>query len=116
MTREQLFILLVLAFVLLINFAARLLRRWVKSGVPRGMGPEAPQSPPRGPRLPLPVAPSRTVREGPQGTPLPVAVAPPAARRRPRSRIGRAPELRRGIVLMTVLGPCRALEPSDPAT
>jgi hypothetical protein len=29
MTREQLLILVVLAFVLLINFAARVLRRWV---------------------------------------------------------------------------------------
>jgi hypothetical protein len=114
MTREQLLILLVLAFVLLINFAARVLRRWVTGKAPRRMEPEASQSPPRGPRLPLPVAQPRRVREGPQGTLSPVAVAPYVARWRPRSRLGSPREVRRGIVLMTILGPCRALEPADP--
>jgi hypothetical protein len=114
MTREQLLILVVLAFVLLINFAARVLRRWVKGDVPRGMEPEAPQRVPRGPRLPLPVAQPRRVREGPESTPSPVAVAPHAGRRRPRSRLRSPREVRRGIVLMTILGPCRAREPSDP--
>jgi Na+-transporting methylmalonyl-CoA/oxaloacetate decarboxylase gamma subunit len=80
-------LLVVLAFILLISFATRVLRRWVQGDVPWGMEPEAPQSPQRGPRPPLPVAQPRRVREGPQGTPLLVAVAPSAARRRSRSRL-----------------------------
>lgn len=49
--------------------------------------------------------------------PAPARPAPaPAARvrRPPRFRLGGVPDVRRGIVLMTVLGPCRALEPPGP--
>jgi hypothetical protein len=66
MTREQLLLLLVLALVLLINVAAHVRRRWMKGEAPRRMEPQAPQSPPRGPRLPLPVAQARRVGEGPR--------------------------------------------------
>jgi hypothetical protein len=113
MTREQLFILVVLVFVLLINLAVRVLRRWVKGDAPRGIEPEVPQVPPPGHRLPPPVQPRR-VREGPQGAPLPRAVPLPAARRRARSPLWSPRAVRRGIVLMTILGPCRALEPPGP--
>jgi hypothetical protein len=54
MTRTQLFILVMTALVLLVNLLARVLRRWVKGDVPRGMEPEAPQIPPRGRRPPPP--------------------------------------------------------------
>jgi hypothetical protein len=114
MTREQLLILLVLAFVLLINFAARVLRRWVKGDAPRGIEPETPQIPPRGQRLPPAEVQPRRAREGPHRAPLPLAVAPSAARRRARLPVGSLRAVRRGIVLMTILGPCRALEPPGP--
>ena len=55
MTREQLLILLVLAFVLLINLTVRVLRRWIRGEAPRGIEPEVPQVPPPGHRLPPPV-------------------------------------------------------------
>jgi hypothetical protein len=114
MTREQLFILVVLVFVLLINLAVRVLRRWGKGDAPRGIEPETPQIPPRGQRLPPPVVQPRRVREVPQGAPLPAAVPLSAARRRARLPVGSPRAVRRGIVLMTILGPCRALEPPGP--
>jgi hypothetical protein len=113
MTRAQLVILVMVALVLLVNLLARVLRRWVKGDAPRGIEPEVPQVPPPGHRLPPPVQPRR-VREGPQGAPLPRAVPLPAARRRARSPVGSPRVVRRGIVLMTILGPCRALEPPAP--
>jgi hypothetical protein len=114
MTRAQLFILVMVALVLLINLLARVLRRWVKGDTPRGIEPEAPQIPPRGHRPPPPVVEPRRAREGPYSAPLPRAVPPAAARQRAHSRLGSPRAVRRGIVLMTVLGPCRALEPPDP--
>jgi hypothetical protein len=55
-----------------------------------------------------PREPSRRVR-------VPLATGTPSvlARRARRSPVGSLREARRGIVLRTILGPCRALEPSD---
>ena len=114
MTRAQLLILVMVAFVLLINLITRVLRRRRESEAPRRMDPEAPQVPPRGPRPPPPVVEPRRAREGPHSAPLPVAAPPSAARRRARSPLGSLRVVRRGIVLMTILGPCRALEPPAP--
>jgi hypothetical protein len=113
MTRAQLFLLVMTALVLLVNLLARGLRRWVKGDVPRGMESEAPQIPPRGRRPPPPVVEPRRAREGPSTAPWRPAGPPDAAHRRPRSPLGGRRAVRRGIVLMTVLGPCRALEPPD---
>jgi hypothetical protein len=114
MTRAQLFILVMVALVLLVNLLARGLRRWVKGDAPRGMEPEAPQIPPRGHRPPPPVVEPRRAREGSHSAPLPRAVPPSAAHRRARPPVGSLRAVRRGIVLMTILGPCRALEPPAP--
>jgi hypothetical protein len=114
MTRAQLFILVMVALVLLVNLLARVLRRWVKGGAPRGIAPEAPLSPPRGDRLPPAVVQPRRAREGPHSAPLPRVVPPSAVRRRVRPPVGSLRAVRRGIVLMTILGPCRALEPPAP--
>jgi hypothetical protein len=116
MTREQLLILVVVASILLINFAARMLRRRRESAMLRESEPEAPQIPPRAHRLPPPVVQPRRAGEGAHGAPLPLAVPPSAARQRVRSSLGSLRQVRRGIVLMTVLGPCRALEPPGPQT
>jgi hypothetical protein len=114
MTRDQLFILVMLAFVLLINLVVRLLRRRREREAPRGIEPETPRSPPGARRLPFPVVEPQRARAGPQGAPLPLAVPPYAAARRARSSVRSLQEVRRGIVLMTILGPCRALEPPGP--
>ncbi len=49
----------------------------------------------------------------PGDRPLPVVV--PLVDRHPQtfSRLGSSQEVRRGMVLMTILGPCRALEPPE---
>jgi hypothetical protein len=114
MTRAQLVILVMVALVLLVNLLARVLRRGVKGAAPRGLEPDAPQIPPRGHRLPPPVVQPRRAREGPHDVPVPRAVPPSAARRRARPPVGSLRAVRRGIVLMTILGPCRALEPPGP--
>ena len=114
MTREQLFILLVLAFVLLINFAVRVLRKRVADEAPRAREPEAPQISPRARRPPPVVAPRRP-HEGPVAAPSPRAVPPVTRRRQTGAPVGDLRTVRRGIVLMTILRPCRALEPPDDA-
>jgi hypothetical protein len=47
----------------------------------------------------------------------PVLIVEPrvASRQRALVRLGSRQDVRRGIVLMTLLGPCRALDPPDPA-
>lgn len=45
--------------------------------------------------------------------PLPLVV-PPTSRQRTRSPVGGLRSLRRGIILMTILGPCRALDSPEP--
>jgi hypothetical protein len=65
MTRQQLFILLGLGFVLLLNLLARGLRRWIKDNAPRGTAHEAPPVPARGRRPPPPVVEPRRAGEGP---------------------------------------------------
>jgi hypothetical protein len=114
MTRDQLFTLVVVAFVLLLNFVVRLLRRRREREAPRGIEPETPRSPPRVHRLPFPVVEPQRARTGPQGGPLPLVVPPSATRRRARSSLRDLRTVRRGIILMTILAPCRALEPPDP--
>jgi hypothetical protein len=114
MTRAQLFILVMVALVLLVNLLARVLRQWVKGDGPREIDPDTQQIPPRGSRPLPPVVEPRSAREGPHSAPLPRVVPPSAARRRGRPPVGSLRAVRRGIVLMTILGPCRALEPPAP--
>lgn len=113
MTGEHLFILVMMGLVLLVNLIARVLRRWIGRGAPRQGGPEAPSAPPPQPRLPQHVVQPRRVREGPQGLPMPPVIPPAIVRRRAPVGLGGRRELRRAIVLITILGPCRALEPPD---
>jgi hypothetical protein len=113
MTRQQLLILVGMAFVLLINFVTRLLKRRV--------GRETPQRPesgvsemPRPARRPPPVMAPRRLPAVSDTTPLPRAVRRVAQRAPGRAPLGGLRAVRRGIVLMTILGPCRALEPPSP--
>jgi hypothetical protein len=113
MTRQQLFLLLGLGVALLLNLLARGLRRWGTGDAPRGAAPEAPPGPARGRRPPPPVVEPRRAGEGPSAASSRPAGPPVDARRRTRAPLGGRRAVRRGIVLMTVLGPCRALEPPD---
>jgi hypothetical protein len=69
----------------------------------------APAPPPAAPAPPL-AAPAPIART----VPAPHATPPAPSRRRPAARLFRTrKDLRHAIVLMTVLGPCRALEPHE---
>ena len=69
------------------------------------------KAPPVRPSAPSSLLPSHVV--SPQATPLP-AVSP-LVTSHPRfcPHLGSSREVRRGIVLSTILGPCRALEPPE---
>lgn len=114
--REQLLLFVLLLFVLLFrSFFADLLRKRQRAAPP-AIEPEVPAVlPPRVRTLPPPpVARPPVPREGPRGMPLPTVGPPVATRRRARPHVGNLREVRRGIVLMTILGPCRALELPGP--
>jgi hypothetical protein len=122
MTLESLFFLLLVAFVVLANVILPWLRRRLEGGPPADIEPQAREVPRRAQAAPPGPAPSRgrfaaseQPREGPSGPPLP-SVAPPRVRRaRARWPVANLGDARRGIVLMTILGPCRGVEPYDPA-
>ena len=103
-----------LLFLLAVLLVTWLLRRFLQyrlknsqSEARREVGPKAP---PVRPREPTPL-PSRVM--APHATPLPAVAPLVASRRRIPSRLGSSREVRRGIVLMTILSPCRALEPPE---
>lgn len=108
--------LLLLALFLLVVFAGSL-ARWLKARMEAARPPET--RPPAGvtvrrPPRPLgePAMPARTppVTSAQPSPPPPVETR----RRSPRPRLGEGSDLRRAIVLMAVLGPCRALEREEP--
>jgi hypothetical protein len=122
MSIESLFLLLLFVFVALSSVIVPWLRKRIDARMPPEIEPEALEATRRAqvrPPRPAP-APDRSrasdrTREGPMRAPLP-AVAPPAALR-PQARwpVASLRDARRGIVLMTLLGPCRAMETYDPA-
>ena len=112
MTLKQILILAVFVLVPLLNVLVRMLRRRLAAPAPQQSEPQAPETPARVRTLSSPRGP----RRGEAGGILPSVPQPPLAevlwtRRRPKVRIGSEREVRRGIVLMAVLGPCRGLEP-----
>ncbi|HSF31186.1 MAG TPA: hypothetical protein VLK82_12050 [Candidatus Tectomicrobia bacterium] len=115
MTRDQLLILVALAFVLLINVVTRLLKRRLGGEAPRTPETEVSGIPPPVRRPPPVVTPHR-IPAAADTTPSRHAVPRMAARPRKRAPLGGLRSVRHGIVLMTILGPCRALEPPGPQT
>jgi hypothetical protein len=112
MTRTQ--ALLIAAFVLapLFSVLVRAIRRRLEGQGRRPVEPEAPSVVPRvttPPPLALARAPGS--RATPRVTALGVAAAPAVPDGRTPSRLTGQRQVRRGVVLMTILGPCRALEP-----
>jgi hypothetical protein len=114
MTGEQLFILMMFGLVLLINLIARLLRRWIGREAPREVEPERIPIPPDRRRQPSPAVPQRRAPTRELRATLPSALTASAPRRRRHWPLRSRREVRRAIVLMTILGPCRALEPPGP--
>jgi len=116
--------LLLLVFFVLLPLVERLLRaarQQQDAAAPEPPGAPRPQAPPLPLPLPRPVAPPLSMprpRAGQARPRHPPAVTKPAPARRPVMRrpamaadLRHAPALRRAIVLMTILGPCRALSP-----
>ena len=112
MTGEDLLAILLTVFTVLILVVSGWLRTRLEGKAPATIEPEAPEAPP-GVRIPSPPLASAPIepRVGPMGAPLPAAAPPAAIRRQARAPVGNLRDVRRGIVLMTILGPCRALEP-----
>jgi hypothetical protein len=108
---EQLLLLAMFLLVALANFVARLVRT-SRTPRPRVEPEELPQPLPR-------ERPRREAAWTPAPTPAPIPVAgvapapPPPAQPPTRFRPGDPRELRRAIVWVAVLGPCRARESED---
>lgn len=106
--------LLLLALFVLAALVPLLYRRILQSsregaaGTEGTAGRDRPAVPPAGPTRAAEKRPEPRARAGRVARPTPLV--PAGARRPARSRIGTLKDVRRGIVLMTVLGPCRALE------
>jgi hypothetical protein len=105
--------LFLLAFFVLLPLVERLLRTARQQRAARR--PEQPQA--ARPPAPSPVIrrPQRAEQSVPRRAPAAVALAPPQRQGRQRATaaadLRHAGGLRRAIVVMTILGPCRALSP-----
>jgi hypothetical protein len=112
MTRVQLLLLAVLVLAPLFNFLMRAIKRRLDAQAARDVGREVP-------RVPVPArslaAPPIEAGHRPRDTPRRLAtrmvVTSAGAGGRAPVLLERHRDMRRGIVLMTLLGPCRALEP-----
>ena len=110
MTPEQLVFLLIFLLIPLLNFLVRILRGRVRRA-PRGPVEPAPGRPPAAapslrPRPAAPARPHEQPREPVRLMPVPETPGP----QRVRARLDPA-DLRRGVVLMTILGACPGTEP-----
>jgi hypothetical protein len=113
MLEQMLIILLIFGFLLF-----SMLVEWLKRRQRQASREIRPTVPPAPVRAPMPVPPravgARRPRAESRGTPQPLDAAPPGRSPRAYAYIRNRREVRRGIVLMTILGPCRALEPPYP--
>lgn len=109
MTRAQVLIFAALVLAPLFGLLMRAVQRRLEGEAPRDLGPDAPSV-----SAPAQTPPATGAGAGPRdtrGSATGMVVATPAAAGgRAPSRPGSHREVRRGIVLMTILGPCRALE------
>jgi hypothetical protein len=105
---ELLMLLALGVFMWLLSVYLPAWRKRRQSEIPPRIGPQVPPVLPRARTLPPP--PVMSLR----GPPLLAAQRPVATRQRAPWRLGSRRDIRRGIVLMTILGPCRTLEPPEP--
>jgi len=113
MTRLQVLLFAALVLAPLLSLVMRVVKRRLAGEAPRAAGPQAPSVPIPSPplRVSVPRA-GAGPGETPRGRATGTVVASGTTAGRAPSRLGSQWEVRRGIVVMTVLGPCRALEPS----
>ena len=109
MTRAQILLFAILVLAPLFSLLMRVVKRRLESEAPRDRA---------APSVPAPVrvlAPATGAaarpRDTSRGRATGMVVTSATAGGRAVARLGSPREVRRGIVLMTVLGPCRALEP-----
>ena len=105
---ELLLLLILGGFMWLLNV---FLPDWLKRRQSEAARDDRPTVPPvvlHTPRLHTPPA------VAPRSTPVPAVGPLVATRQRAPVQLGSRWEIRRGMVLMTILGPCRTLEPSEP--
>jgi hypothetical protein len=112
----QVLLLVVFLLVPLLNFLITLWRRRRAGTTGRQLEPVMQEAPAR----PTPLRSVQAARVGASGdrprreTPrVPAEVPPGAPRLKVSARLGPR-DARRGVVLMAILGPCRALEPGQP--
>ena len=103
---ELLVLLAIGVFLWLIN----VLQAWMQRQQRDAVRDAAPTVPPVVPRTHTP-QPAREVAR--HGLPVPAVEPLVATHQRAPGRLGSLRDIRRGIVLLTILGPCRALEPPE---
>lgn len=113
---EQLVLIAVFVLIPLLSVLGRWLRERAGKTRPRGPGPPAPVTEVTPPPLGLPPR-ARRVEPVLPAARLPRTAPPAAVDRRPRASalLGGPAGMRRAVVAMTILGPCRALEEPPPA-
>ena len=108
---EQIVLLLILILAPLINLVLQRARKRSKEQSREESVPEIHREVRVNPRRPPTAAALRTRTEG---SPVTVISAPRSkTRSTKKSLLGTRRELRRGIIMLTVLGPCRACDPPN---
>jgi hypothetical protein len=112
MTRAQVLLFAALVLAPLVSLLMRAAKRRFGGEAPRDLESDALSvpAPVRMPPVPATGAGARP-RDLSRGRATGMVLTSAVAGGRGLSRLGSAREVRRGIVLLTVLGPCRALEP-----
>ncbi len=114
MTFEQLVLLLLfIVFPLLQRLGPWLRTRMEEMERRAGQAAEPTDPRPKAPSVPVPQVESRPARR-PRPRAAVAVETPPPAPRRTRFAAGDLREVRRGIVIMAILGPCRAWSPAEP--
>jgi hypothetical protein len=110
---EQIILLMIFILAPLINFVMQRVRRRLEHHIPREESVTQMRRQPQATPPPSPVP--REARERPPSRAQAPTVSAPLRRGRfiKRSLLGDIRGVRRGIILMTVLGPCRAFDPPD---
>lgn len=106
MTIEEIFLAALVLFTVLFTAVTLWLRTFTEADGPPPPEPKPSQAAPQIPRAGPP-------RSGPRGLPAgtPLSAAESVAALRPaRAWVGDLHDIRRGMILMAILGPCRGLE------
>lgn len=111
LTFQQVLLVAIIVLIPLLNLVGRWLRGRMQGAAPAPPAPEAAERP-----LRFPPGARRLEHVPPAERPRSAALPPPSDRRPRRpAPLGGLPEIRRAVVMMTILGSCRALEEPPPA-